>query len=453
MRKKRDGSMAFIPPSEFDQYLKEQDIALFIDYEFYNKYKFNPHAIKHAPQTGINDSSTLAHKNKNETYFSSPVRSDPIFKEKLGDAKEMDILERIQTLINGKYQLNNLISDERRFDKETAGELSDIFTKTICINKATLEENLLKPADSGQLGRLLSETEEVVNGLITLLSNGKSSYKDLVLLDFVQTGSNTLNHMNRMLIRLITFLFYYNEYFVSHSNDVKRIRSRFREKFKKYYEKLFDEPQTVNLEIVFKGGIGPVSDKTTFLEYAMGGFFHDIGKLPEIEYHDSDEGFVPVKARRHVFDSYNMLLKAARFSTGTIAIGLLHHDYYNAPYGYRQRETLRKKFERRKIERTDTIITKYCMSQDILDVVYGNSLAYFPSKVLEILDIYDAMTDPDKNYREIIFTPEEALMEIKRQYIEKGQPGIDPILFNIFVDFLIDSRVLPDSKDSESIKV
>jgi hypothetical protein len=30
MRKKRDGTFAFIPPAEFDQYLKEQDLELYI---------------------------------------------------------------------------------------------------------------------------------------------------------------------------------------------------------------------------------------------------------------------------------------------------------------------------------------------------------------------------------------------------------------------------------------
>jgi len=301
--------------------------------------------------------------------------------------------------------------------------------------------------------RLINETEFAVDNLITLLFNGESSYIDLTTLEFIQTGSNTLNHMNRMLIRVVSFLSFYNEYFTKYSNDVKRIRGHFKERFHGHYEKLFTDPQNINLEIVFKGGIAPVSDRKIFLEYALGGFFHDIGKLPNIEYHDSDEGFVPLKARRHVFDSYNMLLHSGRFTTGTVAMGLLHHDYYNAPYGYRQRDTLVKKIDKRKMDRGDSLRTKYCMSHNIMDVAYGISLSYFPSKILEILDIFDAMTDPDKSYKKSCLTAEEALVEMKTKYLLNGQPGIDPILFNIFVDFLKVGGVLVDSNKIESIKI
>jgi len=285
------------------------------------------------------------------------------------------------------------------------------------------------------------------------LTNGKSSLVDLGRLEFIQTGSNTLNHMNRMLIRVVSFLSYYNDYFSTHSNDVKRIRTRFKESFYPVYEKLYSDPQNINLEIVFKGGMSPVSDKKIFLEYALGGFFHDIGKIPDIEYHDGDEGFVPMKARRHVFDSYNMLLQSGRFTLGTVAMGLLHHDYYNAPYGYRQRETIIKKYDKRKMDRSDSLRTKYCMSHNVMDVAYGISHSYFPSKILEILDIYDAMTDPDKNYRRSCLTPDEALDEMKRSYINKGAPGVDPILFNMFIDFLKDSKVIIESSFADSLKI
>jgi hypothetical protein len=256
-----------------------------------------------------------------------------------------------------------------------------------------------------------------------------------------------------MLIRVISFLTYYNEYFTTHSIDVKRIRSRFKESFYPFYTLLFKEPQNVNLEIVFKGGMSPVSDRKIFLEYALGGFFHDLGKIPEIEYHDSDEGFIPVKARRHVFDGYNLLLQSGRFPLGTVAIGLLHHDYYNASYGYRQRDTLARKFDRRKMDRSDSIRTKYCMSHNVMDVAYGIALSYFPSKILEILDLYDAMTDPDKNYRKSAKSPDEALDEMKKSYITTGAPGIDPILFNIFIDFIKDSKIIIDSRFADLLKI
>jgi len=441
VRKKRDGSFAYIPSSDLDQYLKELEIDLYIEDETYSRYKAK----------NISVSETISH------VISAPKtlndNTDSVFKTELAVAAEMDMMERVQTVINSNYQLRTMIDKQSWFDESIAGEISKSFSRILCISKAALDENLNRKVSEDNLIRLINETEFAVENLITFLINGKSSLADLGKLEFIQTGSNTLNHMNRMLIRVVSFLSYYNDYFTTHSNDVKRIRTRFKESFYPLYAKLYSDSQNINLEIVFKGGMSPVSDKKIFLEYALGGFFHDIGKIPDIEYHDGDEGFIPLKARRHVFDSYNMLLQSGRFTLGTVAMGLLHHDYYNASYGYKQRETIIKKFDKRKMDRSDSIRTKYCMSHNVMDVAYGISLSYFPLKILEILDIYDAMTDPDKNYRRSCLTPDEALDEMKKSYIEKGSPGVDPILFNVFIDFLKDSKIIIDSSFADSIKI
>ncbi len=449
MRKKKDGTYSYIPSSDLDQYLKNLEIDLYIEDAVYNRYKSINIDFTFDSQTEQYHSGMEGA----ETELSDSFKTDSVFKAKLNASSEMDMMERVQSVMNSNYQLKALIENNSRFDSETASELADAFSRILCVSKAALQENVTKPVSEDKMIKLINETEFAVENLITLLSNGKSSYADLAKLEFIQTGSSTLNHMNRMLIRIVSFLFFYNEYFDKHSNDIKRIRGHFKEKFHGHYSKLFTDPQSINLEIVFKGGISPIDDKKTFLEYALGGFFHDIGKLPAIEYHDGDEGFVAIKARRHVFDTYNMLLQSGRFSLGLVAMGLLHHDYYNAPYGYRQRETLIKKFDKRKMDRSDSIRTKYCMSHNIKDVAYGIALSYFPGKVLEILDIYDAMTDPDKNYKQGCLNPYEALVEMKKQYIENKQPGIDPILFNIFVDFLKAGEVLNDSNTVDAFKV
>jgi hypothetical protein len=443
MRKKKDGTFTFIPPSDFDKYFKESAEDLYINEQVYRRY---------ADVTL--DTGTSAANDRSYSESGNIIKTkDSAFITGLKEAGEMDMMERLQSTINSNYQIKTLIDNRSRFNSETASEISNALSRILCISRVTLEENINTPVSEDQMIRLINETVSAVDNLITLLSNGESSYIDLATLEFIQTGSSTLNHMNRMLIRVVSFLSFYNEYFTEYSNEVKRIRAHFKERYLNHYTRLFADPQNINLEIVFKGGIAPVSDRKIFLEYALGGFFHDIGKFPNIEYHDSDEGFVPLKARRHVFDSYNMLLHSGRFTTGTVAMGLLHHDYYNAPYGYRQRDTLVKKFDKRKMDRSDSIRTKYCMSHNIMDVAYGISLSYFPGKILEILDIYDAMTDPDKSYKKSCLTPEEALAEMKQKYLLNGQPGIDPVLFNIFVDFLKKSGVLVNINAIESIKV
>ncbi|GMO53509.1 MAG: hypothetical protein Pg6C_19900 [Treponemataceae bacterium] len=61
-------------------------------------------------------------------------------------------------------------------------------------------------------------------------------------------------------------------------------------------------------------------------------------------------------------------------------------------------------------------------------------LSYFPAKVLEIIDIYDSVTDPNRKYRKAL-TPEEALTMMQDEFIEKHRK-IDPTLFEIFVEFV-----------------
>jgi HD-GYP domain-containing protein (c-di-GMP phosphodiesterase class II) len=62
------------------------------------------------------------------------------------------------------------------------------------------------------------------------------------------------------------------------------------------------------------------------------------------------------------------------------------------------------------------------------------ALAYFPAKILEIIDVYDSVTDPGRKYRKAL-TPEEALAMMREEFIEKHLK-IDVILFDLFVYFV-----------------
>lgn len=443
-RKKKDGSFAFIPPSEFDQYMRDGKLLFYIEKyileNFINNRKSNSEIIP------------ITAKKLNRATLQDNF-SDSQFRSELKTSGQMDMTERIQTLVNSNYKIKTMTEECRKFNPETITETTRIFTSTLCLNKSTFEENLLNPVADEQLGRMIMETHSLINNLINMLAKGKSSFTDLASLEHIQTGSPTLNHMNRILIRFIAFLFFYNSYFSKYSNEVKKFRAHFNSKFLPYYNRIMNNSQKITLEVVFKDGIAPIASRQTFLEYAMGGLMHDIGKIPEISYHDSDEGFDASRARRHVFDTYNMLLQTKKFSNGIIATGLLHHDYYGAPYGYNQVGTFISKFSDRRDQPRDLLFSKNLISYNILDVAYGGSISYFPGKVLEIIDIYDAMTDRDKTYKKSAFEPDEALAELRKQFLEKSHPGIDPILFNIFADFTKTSGLVNDPSFLESVKI
>ena len=61
-------------------------------------------------------------------------------------------------------------------------------------------------------------------------------------------------------------------------------------------------------------------------------------------------------------------------------------------------------------------------------------LAYFPAKVLEIIDVFDSVTDPNRKYRKAM-TPDDALQMMYEEFIVKHQK-IDLIIFEIFARFV-----------------
>ena len=62
------------------------------------------------------------------------------------------------------------------------------------------------------------------------------------------------------------------------------------------------------------------------------------------------------------------------------------------------------------------------------------ALAFFPAKLLEIVDVFDSLTDPNRKYRKAL-TTEEALDLIEEEFINKAHK-VDPILFDLFTRYI-----------------
>jgi HD-GYP domain-containing protein (c-di-GMP phosphodiesterase class II) len=75
------------------------------------------------------------------------------------------------------------------------------------------------------------------------------------------------------------------------------------------------------------------------------------------------------------------------------------------------------------------------MSYSIDDVKKGAALAYVPAKILEIIDVFDALTDKNRKYRDREFTVDEALTIMKENFVEE-ETKLDPVLFSIFLDYV-----------------
>lgn len=444
-RLRSDGSFGYIPPKDFDSFLKQREMRFYIEKRVFDRELSDKGKTAAVDTVAVNEPARPAPK-------IHAVADDAGYAAKMRDARQATMSDRVVQMQVHNTTMKQMIAEGRRFDIHAIGETEKIFTDTICLNKASLEENAEGTADRDGLTKLVTETTVLVNSLLAMMAKGKSSYRDLANLEGIQTGSVTLNHMNRTLIRFISFLFFYNGYFQKYSTELQRFRAYFGKSFAPYYSRISGGVGALSLEGTFKQGISPVRERTAFVDYCVSGFLHDIGKMPNAEYHDGDSGFDPVKARRHVFDSYNLLVRSKLFSWGVVATGLLHHDYYNSPKGYRQTATFQTKFVDRRNRPRDIARTKHMISYNVLDVAYDNAYAFFPTKMIELVDIFDAMTDTGKKYR-TAFTPAEAIVEMKRCYLDVDHPGIDPVLFDIFIDFLTASGLVTEQMLAEDTKI
>jgi hypothetical protein len=89
-----------------------------------------------------------------------------------------------------------------------------------------------------------------------------------------------------------------------------------------------------------------------------------------------------------------MLLTAEQFSLGVVAMAYCITTITSFLMATDKEKLCAKNLTE---DRWRELIQSYkvCLSKNIMDVVYGNSLSYFPSKILELLDVFDAMTDHD----------------------------------------------------------
>ncbi len=145
-----------------------------------------------------------------------------------------------------------------------------------------------------------------------------------------------------------------------------------------------------------------------------------------------------------------MLVKSKLFSWGVVSASLLHHDYYGSNIGFKQNKTFTSKFVDKRESSRSMEYTKSFITYNILDVAYNNAFTYFPNKVLEIIDIFDSLQGKDDGEEKDV---EIILQTIKEKYLNDKELGIDPILFNIYVDFLSVSGFIKNPNAIEGVKV
>lgn len=292
--------------------------------------------------------------------------------------------------------------------------------------------------------KIIKENIRIIDSLLDLFEKNQISYRDVVLLNEKITGSTAMDHSIRTTFLFILFANFFNEYL--NNSGANKIRVDFNKRYKRYYQSLF-VGREVSLQYVFKKGLRPL-DKDVIKNCTLGVSLHDISKYADLDYHDSNAPFDFKKVNQHALKGYLLLanllneIESNNIYYNPEELGLIiaqHHDYYDsskkqghASAGIILHQKYNQNEPREKV--------KYFMSYEASDFFkkeHESALVFLPAKMLEIIDIFDALTDRHKK-RGPNLPLEDALKLMKKEFLEE-QRKIDPILFNMFV-FFIDEK-------------
>jgi hypothetical protein len=343
--------------------------------------------------------------------------------------------EKVEHLKNDKKRLNDLITQKSRNEAVITKALVDTAKNAALINHAALEEAIRLADDEAKkvTQGLVDSTKDMVKSSAQLIS--EEVFNDDLMNILVEKSNGTIvQHMTRVYLNGIAFLTYYNN-LVSGSSAIQKLRISFASKYREYYHSLLPHINIddINLERVFYRGMRAITPDLYF-KWAVGFLIHDIGKAAAVEYHESESSYDRTTVIDHVKQGYNSITKKTNYPREASLIAGYHHEYYgdSAGYGF-----FRAYFQQYKRQNPDAK-QDYCITYELEPILDYRALAYFPAKILEIIDVYDSLTDSNRVYRKPM-TPEEALNTMREEFVEKHLK-IDPILLDIFDTFIRDKE-------------
>ncbi|MCL2411179.1 MAG: metal-dependent phosphohydrolase [Treponema sp.] len=344
---------------------------------------------------------------------------------------EMTTEEMIEQLKKEKSRLDELLVSKSE-DKEAIAEaLVDSTKNAAMINHAIIEGALRLADDAAKKAtqEIVDNTTEMVKSSVQLIS--EDVFNNELVNTLVEKSNGTIvQHMTRVFLNGLAFFAYFNN-LVHTSRAIQKLRITFASKFRKYYLKLLPHLDTddVILERVFLGGMRDIPPEV-YNKWAVGFLIHDIGKASAVEYHEGEGSYDRNIVVDHVKQGYKSVINKTNYPMEAALITGYHHEYYGDASGYGYFRTYLQQYKLL----NPSAKQDYCIAYELEPMLDYQALAYFPAKVLEIIDVFDSLTDPNRVYRKPMES-EEALDMMHAEFIEKVVK-IDPVLFYIFDTFI-----------------
>jgi hypothetical protein len=339
--------------------------------------------------------------------------------------------KKLEWINNNKKKLNSLIFQKPRDLNAVIGTLVDTTKDAAVINYIVLEEAIELGDDEAKIYTqgIVDSTQEMVKSSAQLMK--ENFLNDELMNTLVEKSNGTiLQHMTRVYLNGVAFLAYYNN-LVTSSSTIQRLRLSFPSKYRSFYHSLLPHMnvEDIVLERAFFGGMRAVPPDL-FSKWSVGFLIHDIGKAADVEYHEGEASYNRDIVIEHVKHGYQSIIRKTNYPVEASLITGYHHEYYGSPEGYGYFRSYLQQYRNNNPDAKQD----YCMTYELEPMIDYCALAYFPAKVLEIIDVYDSVTDPKRIYRKAM-TPEEALKMMQEEFIVKHHK-IDIILFDIFSSFI-----------------
>ncbi|MDR0502536.1 MAG: metal-dependent phosphohydrolase [Treponema sp.] len=378
----------------------------------------------------FNKKSKLNAKSNNNEDHDEPEK-DAGYGSEYNKFADMTTEEKVEFLDNNQQRLADIIVAKTKDINLVTEVLVETTKDAALINHTALEEAMRLGDDEAKklTQDVVDSTHELVKTSTYLIS--EDVFNNDLMNTLVEKSNGTIvQHMTRVYLNGIAFLTYYNK-LVSTSSAIQKLRINFGSRYRDFYHSLLPHfsANFITLERVFLGGMRAVPPEI-LSKWAVGFLIHDIGKASAVEYHEGEAAYDRNIVIEHVKLGYKSIMTKTNYPMEASLITGYHHEYYGAQDGYGYfRAYLQQHRKTNPLAKQD-----YCISFEIGPVRDYQVLAYFPAKVLEIIDVYDSVTDPHRVYRRAM-NQSEALAMMHEQFIVKHRK-IDPILFDIFAEYI-----------------
>ncbi|MCZ9840364.1 hypothetical protein OFR22_11830 [Brachyspira hyodysenteriae] len=281
------------------------------------------------------------------------------------------------------------------------------------------ENNTLKN-DDYDVNNLSKILQLLISEIAVIISTKEYETNNMFNDSYILKSDTTIGHSIRVFIMIIEATNFFNKKL--NQGAANKMRIDFKKTYYKYSERIYQRYNLINsvntLDSNVKLGVRKI-ENNTIVETAIGVLMHDISL-------DKEKDYVPIQNEEkdnHSIKDYGFAKYFMRGNEGVALTVSLHHEYYSHGYG------LFTELYKAVLRRNPNHKIEYIVSYDYKDILTLQSLTYLPAKMLEVIDVYDTLTESMNK------SPKEAISFMTENFLEK-EIMLDPIITDIFIEYL-----------------